>query len=75
MMLRYISANKNEYNVRKVEELNDLILEKEKELVNTKGFINTLKLKIEIKKLYKQINTHGSEVMQYEYIQTNKGLN
>lgn len=66
MNTRFISINKHEFNVRRVSELNEVILAKEEELRNTKGFINTMKVKLELRKLYKQITVHGSEVMAFE---------
>ncbi|VEU80996.1 hypothetical protein [Haploplasma axanthum] len=74
-MYRHISDNKNEYNVRRVDELNEVLLEKERELNDTKGFFNVLKLKLEIKKIYKEISKYGSEVMEYENNKFNKSFN
>lgn len=68
MYNKFISTNKNEFNTRRVEELDILILEKEKELKEISGFLNSLKIRLELRKLYKEINTHGSEVLEYEYI-------
>lgn len=68
MYNKFISTNKNEFNARRVEELDILILEKEKELKEISGFLNSLKIRLELRKLYKEINTHGSEVLEYEYI-------
>lgn len=61
-----ISINKHNYNIRRVNELNQEIIKKEKELVNTKGFFNTLEIKAEIRELYKKLNAHGQEVIDYE---------
>ncbi|HHT55591.1 MAG TPA: hypothetical protein GX012_03415 [Acholeplasma sp.] len=66
-MMNYISQNKHEYNVRRMDELISKLNKKEKELKTVTGFFNTLKLKLEIRKLYKVLETHGSEVLDYEY--------
>lgn len=66
-MNKNISDNKHEFNVRRVSELNDTILKLEEELKVTTGFFNSLKLRSELRRLYKQINVHGSEVLEYEY--------
>lgn len=65
-MTKGITINKHEFNVRRVDELNLDILAKEQELLETEGFYNTLKVKLELRKLYKQINNHGSEVLLFE---------
>lgn len=74
-MLKHISENKNEFNVRRVAELDELLLEKERQLSNTTGFLNTFKLKSEIKKLYKLIVMYGNEVIEYEYNKASFELN
>ncbi|MDY0278281.1 MAG: hypothetical protein RBQ97_09390 [Acholeplasma sp.] len=71
-MYKNISINKNEYNVRRVDELNVELLEKEKELENTVGFFNRLKVKNDIRKITKLLNTHGSEVLEFEYLNQNR---
>ncbi len=68
--MQNISINKHEYNVRRVEELDSLIIAKEKELRKTSGLINIIKAKIELKKLYKDISVHGKEVLEFENKQT-----
>ncbi len=68
--MQNISINKHEYNVRRVTEINSLILTKEEELKNTTGLINIFKVKRELKKLYKDIAIHGREVLEYENKQT-----
>ncbi len=73
-MGKHISINKHEYNLRKVEELNNEIALKEETLKDTTGFINVLKLKHEIKKLYKQLDIHGTEVLAYEYKESQEHL-
>lgn len=65
-MTNTISVNKHEYNQRRVLELNKEILKKESELKNTKGFINKIKIKLELRKLFKEINIHGEETLQFE---------
>lgn len=65
-MIRTVTVNRYEFSVRKVDELNEAILLKEQELKSTKGFLNTYLVKLELKKLYKQINLHGEDVIQYE---------
>ncbi len=65
-MPKNISINKHEYNQRRVIELNKEILKLENKLKETKGFINILKLKLKLKKLYKTINIHGEETLEYE---------
>lgn len=65
-MTKGITINKHEFNVRRVDELNLDILAKEEELTNTVGFFNVLKVKLELRKLYKMINNHGTEVLQFE---------
>lgn len=70
-MYKNISDNKHEFNVRRVSELNDTILKLEEELKVTTGFFNSLKLRSELKRLYRQINAHGNEVLEYEYSKLN----
>ena len=65
--MNYISANKHEFNVRRVDELIAVIDEKEKELKTTEGFFKTFKLKSEIRRLYRVLRSHGNEVLEYEY--------
>ncbi|VEU80995.1 hypothetical protein [Haploplasma axanthum] len=74
-MHKNISINKYEYSLRRVDELNEVLLEKERELKNTQGFINRFKLNLEVKRLYKQISEYGSEVLEYEYNKANKIFN
>lgn len=74
-MFKHISENKYEFNVRRVAELDRLLLEKERQLSNTTGLLNTFKLKSEIKKLYKLIVMYGNEVIEYEYNKANFELN
>lgn len=69
MVNKYITMNKHEFNVRRVEELNSDILAKEKELETVKGFFNTLRVKSQLSRLYRLINIHGSEVLEFEYRQ------
>lgn len=66
MLNRYISTNKYEFNVRRIEELDKKILAKEAKLQKVNGFFNTIKVKQELKKLYKQIQAFGSEAIEYE---------
>lgn len=66
MMYKYISPNKHQYNVRMVDELNKVIREKEEELKEAKNFIETFRLKLKLRKLYKKLTVHGTEVMEYE---------
>lgn len=75
MLQKYISQNKHEFNVRRVDELNKEILAKESELKNTKGFLAKFKLRIEIKNLYRTLNDHGNEVLAFEYRQNNSLYN
>lgn len=70
-MIKSISDNKHEFNVRRVEEINEAILEKEAELKNIEGFVKTIKVKLELRRLYKQINIHGTEVLRYEHDKAN----
>lgn len=64
--MQYISTNKYEYNVRKVDELSNAILVKEAELANAKGLLEVIRIKLELRKLNRLINNYGSEVLQYE---------
>lgn len=75
MLITHISQNKHEFNMRRVEELNIQILNKEKELRNSEGFLAKFKLRNEIKKLYKSLNNHGNEVLEFEYRQLNSLYN
>lgn len=61
-----ISINKYEYNLRKIDEINEKIIKLEKELNEVKGFNKTLTLKTELRELYKQLNIHGSEALEFE---------
>lgn len=70
-MFKNITDSKYEYNVRMVEELSSTIVDKEKELENTKGFLNSFKAKSELRKLYRLINSHGKEILDYEYLKAN----
>jgi len=64
--MQFISTNKHEYNIRRVDELSGRILMKEKELDNASGLLEVIKIKLQLRKLNKQINVHGSEVLHYE---------
>lgn len=74
MLYRYISQNKHEYNVRRMDEINEQIKEKELELKNASGFFHTFVLKSELRKLYKDLNAHGTEVLEYEYFNSNNDI-
>lgn len=65
-MLKYISTNKYEYSVRQVDILSNMILEAEKKLENTEGFLNRFKVRRELKKLNNKILVFGEEVLEYE---------
>lgn len=65
-MTKTISINKYEYNQRMVLALDEEILSLEKELKETKGIINNLKLKLKLRKLYKKINNYGQETLMFE---------
>lgn len=67
MLSRHISQNKHEYNVRRVKELNEIIKEKELELKQADGFFQTVIIKHDLRKLHKQLNIHGTEVLEFEY--------
>ena len=64
--MQYISTNKYEFNVRKVDELSEAILMKEAELANAKGLIEVIRVKLELRKLNRSINNYGSEILRYE---------
>ncbi len=64
--MKNISINKHEYNERRVIELNKEILNLENKLKDTKGFINVLKLRLRLRKLYKTIHIHGEETLEFE---------
>lgn len=66
-MIKYISTNKHEYNVRQVDFLSNEIIKTEKRLNDTEGFLNRLKVKRHLKKLNNKILSFGEEVLQYEY--------
>jgi len=74
-MMNYISQNKHEYNVRRMDELISKINKKEKELKSTEGFFKTFKLKSEIRRLYRVLRSHGNEVLEYEYINSKHNTN
>lgn len=65
-MTKTISVNKHEFNVRKVDEINERILKKEEQLKETTNFFTILKKRRELRKLYKQIRVHGEEVLEFE---------
>lgn len=67
MLSGHISQNKHEYNVRRIEELNKMIKEKESELKKADGFFQTFLIKHDLRKLHKQLNIHGTEVLEFEY--------
>jgi len=73
--MNYITASKHEFNVRRVDELIAVIDEKEKELEMTEGFLKTFKLKSEIRRLYRILRNHGSEVLEYEYRNSQQNIN
>lgn len=74
MLFRHISQNKHEYNVRRMDEINEVIKEKELELENAEGFFQTFVIKLELRKLYKELNNHGTEVLEYEYLNANQDI-
>lgn len=74
MLYRHISQNKHEFNVRRMDELNEVIKEKELELKKANGFFQTLVIKAELRKLYKQLNNHGTEVLEFEYYNANNDI-
>lgn len=65
-MNKHISDNKHEFNLRRVDELASELTLLEKDLENTNGFFNRLKVKKKIKKVNKQIDTHANEISFYE---------
>lgn len=65
-MIKHISDNKHEFNLRRVEELSKEMTEKENELKSTKGFFNVRKIKKELKKINAQIEVHAKEISEFE---------
>ncbi|MCR1808968.1 hypothetical protein [Haploplasma modicum] len=65
-MIKHISDNKHEFNLRRVEELSKEMTEKENELKSTKGFFNVRKIKKELKKINAQIEVHAEEISEFE---------
>lgn len=66
IVTKHISVNKHEYNVRQMEKLNKKILEKEKEILSSKGFLKTIKLERELSNLLRKLAEHGTETLIYE---------
>lgn len=65
--MMYISDNRYEWSVRRVDEINKEIKERTSQLKNIKGFWARVKTRLHIRKLNKQLFMHGEEVLQYEY--------
>lgn len=70
MLSGHISQNKHEYNVRRINELNEVIREKELQLKKANGFFQTFLIKHDLRKLHKQLNIHGTEVLEFEYLRS-----
>jgi len=68
--MTYISDNKHEFNVRRVNELEKELKEFEEKLENATGFFNRLKIKRAIKKINKQLKIHNDEIFLYEQAKT-----
>lgn len=64
--MTYISDNKHEFNVRRVNELEKELQEFEKKFKNANGFFNKMKIKRAIKKIQKQLKIHNDEIFLYE---------
>lgn len=64
--MKHISTNKYEYNIRQIDLLSEQIIKKENELKAAINFLQKFRLKGELKKLYKAIESYGNEAWHYE---------
>lgn len=67
----HISPNRHSWNLRQVETLGKEINSLERELRTAKGLIHRLRLKSKLRSLTKRQNSHGEEVLSYEYSNKN----
>ena len=65
-MLLHISENRYEWGKRRVVELQEEIKNQKEVVNNTEGFFSNLKETRKLRKLFKEQNLHGNEVLEYE---------
>lgn len=65
-LLIHISDNRYSWGKRRIEELQEEIKVQKEVVKSTKGFLNKLKEKRNLRKLFKLQIKHGNEVLEYE---------
>jgi len=71
-LLINISDNRYSWGKRRIEELQEEIKIQKEVVKSTKGFLNKLKEKRKLRKLFKLQIKHGNEVLEYERQKANK---